>query len=63
MKIDAATWGVELGEAPGQIEDRRYMVQLTLELGFDPGFRITGGGSGSGRGKKGRSQRRLKRRR
>ncbi|MCB0421492.1 MAG: hypothetical protein KDD61_10885 [Bdellovibrionales bacterium] len=46
LSIDAATWGVELGEAPGQLEDRRYMLQVTLELGFDLGF----GGSGSGKG-------------
>ncbi len=59
FRIDVATYGVELGEYPGQLEDRRYMAQLALELGFDPssfGF----GGSGSGGGGGGR---RLKQRR
>ncbi len=37
FRIDAATYGVELGEYPGQLEDRRYMVQFTFELGFDFG--------------------------
>ena len=37
MRIDAATYGVELGEFPGQLEDRRYMVQVTFEFGIDPG--------------------------
>ncbi len=37
FRLDAATYGVELGEYPGQLEDRRYMVQLTFELGFNPG--------------------------
>jgi hypothetical protein len=35
LQLDAATYGVELGEYPGQQEDRRYIVQLTVELGFD----------------------------
>jgi hypothetical protein len=35
VELDAATYGVELGEYPGQQEDRRYIVQLTVELGFD----------------------------
>lgn len=50
IKIDAATYGVELGEYPGQHEDRRYILQGTLELGFDPslGFLKSGDGSGSG---------------
>ncbi|MAV90125.1 MAG: hypothetical protein CL676_01800 [Bdellovibrionaceae bacterium] len=34
IQIDAASYGVELGEYPGQIEDRRYMVELSLELGI-----------------------------
>lgn len=37
FRIDAATYGVELGEYPGQLEDRRYMVQLSFEFGIDPG--------------------------
>lgn len=35
IQIDAATYGVELGEYPGQNEDRRYMVELTLDFGWD----------------------------
>ena len=64
LQVDAATWGVELGEAPGQIEDRRYMVQVTLELGFDLGSGSSGGSGRGGKGKSGGgSSRRLKRRR
>lgn len=37
MRVDAASYGVELGEYPGQLEDRRYMVQLSFEFGVDPG--------------------------
>lgn len=37
FRVDAATYGVELGEYPGQLEDRRYMVQLSFEFGIDPG--------------------------
>lgn len=48
IRVDAATYGVELGAYPGQLEDRRYMVEVAMDLGFDLGF----GGSGSG-GKKG----------
>lgn len=69
LRVDAATYGVELGEYPGQLEDRRYIVQVSLDIGFDPGSfgfgRSTGpsGGSGSG-GKHGFSGgRRLKQRR
>lgn len=68
MRVDAATYGVEIGEYPGQLEDRRYIVQLALELGFESSsFGFGGsrgsGGSGSG-GKHGFSGgRRLKQRR
>lgn len=34
LEVAAATYGVELGEYPGQIEDRRYMVEIKLELGI-----------------------------
>ncbi len=52
LRFDAATYGVELGEYPGQIEDRRYVAQLTLEFGFDPGSSggIFGGGLRGGSG-------------
>lgn len=35
MRADVATYGVELGEYPGQHEDRRYMAQITFDIGFD----------------------------
>jgi hypothetical protein len=47
LQFDVASYGVEIGEYPGQQEDRRYVAQLTFELGFDPidfGF---GGGKGA----------------
>lgn len=48
MRLDAATYGVELGAYPGQLEDRRYVAQLTFELGFDPGkFGIGAAGESS----------------
>lgn len=37
MRVDAATYGVELGAYPGQLEDRRYMVQISFDFGIDPG--------------------------
>lgn len=34
FRVDAATYGVELGDYPGQIEDRRYVLQFTMKLGI-----------------------------
>ena len=34
FRVDAATYGVELGEYPGQIEDRRYVAEFTMQLGL-----------------------------
>ena len=48
IQLDLATYGVELGEYPGQKEDRRYLVQLTMELGFDPSFNFLGGANKAG---------------
>lgn len=39
LRIDAATYGVELGEYPGQREDRRYMFQISSDIGFDSSFK------------------------
>lgn len=36
MRLDLATYGVELGAYPGQQEDRRYVLQATIEMSFDP---------------------------
>ncbi len=46
IKVDAASYAEELGEFPGQIEDRRYVVQATFEIGFDF-FGLFSGSSGS----------------
>ena len=56
MRIDAASWGVELGEYPGQLEDRRFMLQATMRFGFDVGIGGSGSGGGSG-GAKGAASR------
>ncbi len=50
LRLDVATWGVELGEYPGQREDRRIALQLTLELGLDMSFDLFGSGGGKGGG-------------
>ena len=50
LHLDAATYGVELGNYPGQHQDRRYVAQVTFEFGFDPGRFGFGGGSTSGSG-------------
>lgn len=47
IKVDAATYAEELGEFPGQIEDRRYIAQATFEVGFDFFGLFSGSGSGS----------------
>ncbi|HVK61938.1 MAG TPA: hypothetical protein VM432_10325 [Bdellovibrionales bacterium] len=63
LRIDAATYGVELGEYPGQQEDRRYVAQITFELGFDPGdFGFGGSGSKDGSGRSS-SRKKVKQRR
>jgi hypothetical protein len=41
FRVDAATYGVELGDYPGQIEDRRYVLQFTMKLGVG-NFSATG---------------------
>lgn len=33
FKVDLATYGVELGAYPGQIEDRRYVLSFSMDLG------------------------------
>ncbi len=55
LEVDAATYGQELGEYPGQIEDRRYVVQATFEVGFDPFGLFGGSGSGAKGGTEGAS--------
>lgn len=36
MRLDVATYGVELGAYPGQQEDRRYVLQATFDMSFEP---------------------------
>jgi hypothetical protein len=58
IRVDGASYGVELGDYPGQIEDRRYMAQVTIELDLgsfgvddsksDPKSKSGKGGSSSG---------------
>lgn len=38
FQFDVAYYGVELGEYPGQDEDRRIQVAFTMDMGFDPSF-------------------------
>lgn len=56
IMLDFATYGVEMGEYPGQHEDRRYMFELTIDFGYD-----TSSGSFLGLSKENRN--RLKQRR
>lgn len=51
MRLDVASYGVELGEYPGQDEDRRIQAQLVMEFGFDPSFNLIDFGPGVGKGK------------
>lgn len=37
MRVDIASYGVELGQYPGQQEDRRYMLQISFDFSIDPG--------------------------
>ena len=63
IQVDAASYGVELGAFPGQLEDRRYIVQATIELGINPFIDIGGSGSSSGRKRRVRRRRGIKQRR
>jgi len=57
LRIDAATYGVELGAYPGQMEDRRYMLQFALQFAINPDFSFIKLAR-PGRGKHGRKLRR-----
>lgn len=63
LSFDLATYGVELGEYPGQMEDRRYMAQMNLGIGLDLGWFGGSGGDGSGGSSGSSGRRRLKQRR
>jgi hypothetical protein len=47
LRVDAVTYGEELGQYPGQEQDRRYMVQATLQLDL-PFFKHRHGSGDSG---------------
>jgi len=51
FRVDAATYGVELGDYPGQIQDRRYVLQFTMKLGVG-NFSATGDSKSSANGGK-----------
>lgn len=51
FRVDAATYGVELGDYPGQIEDRRYVAQFTMQVGLG-NFGVSGGDKKKGSGGK-----------
>jgi len=40
FQLDFAYYGVEIGEYPGQDEDRRIQLALCMDLGFDPSFKF-----------------------
>lgn len=55
LKVDLASYGVEMGSYPGQTEDRRYMLNLTMDFSIKSPLggnedEMHGGGSGSGKG-------------
>lgn len=54
FQVDVATYGVELGAYPGQIEDRRYVAEFTMELGVG-NFSASGSNSKDGGGANGSS--------
>ncbi|MDZ4677997.1 MAG: hypothetical protein SGI74_10890 [Oligoflexia bacterium] len=51
IRVDASSWGTELDTYAGQREDRRYMVQFTLDLNFNPTFGTDNNASGNARPK------------
>lgn len=40
MHLDAAMYTVEKGAYPGQTPDQRIQISMTMDLGFDPSFRL-----------------------
>ncbi len=54
FQVNAATYGVELGEYPGQIEDRRYALEFVMEVGVG-NFSASGSSSRGGKGSSNRS--------
>lgn len=46
VRVDVASYGVELGAYPGQIEDRRYVASAIIELGVGD-FSVDNSGTGA----------------
>lgn len=67
LDINVATYGVELGEYPGQLEDRRYVLQIGIEIGLPTGglsiFNDDSAGPGGRSPKSSARYRKLKQRR
>lgn len=40
FQLDFAYYGVELGEYPGQDQDRRFQLALIMDMGFDASFKF-----------------------
>ncbi|GIL18454.1 MAG: hypothetical protein BroJett040_22050 [Oligoflexia bacterium] len=40
MRLDLASYSVEKGAYPGQTQDERLQAALTIEIGFDPSFKL-----------------------
>ena len=50
FRLEAATYGEELGVYAGQQEDRRYLIEFAMELGMDMNFSfLTDGAEGKRR--------------
>lgn len=43
LRLDVASYGAELGVYPGQYEDRRYMLQLSMDMNFNAGQSLSSG--------------------
>ncbi|MNS96079.1 hypothetical protein D3C72_1303620 [compost metagenome] len=41
LRVDAASYTEELGVYPGQTAEARYMVSVSIDLGFDANFKFT----------------------
>lgn len=53
FQVQAATYGVELGTYPGQLEERRYVAEFSMELGlgnFSASPNAAGASSGGSKG-------------
>jgi hypothetical protein len=44
FQLDLATYSVEKGVYPGQNEDKRAQIGLSMNMGFDANFNLTGAG-------------------